>query len=1535
MSFPVSPTNGQIAVVNNVAYEYATANTSWTRVLSIANVIQANVISANVLNVVQAFSITGNIATANYFIGNGAFLTGIAAGYSNTDVANYLPTYTGNLVSLTGPVTTTSNVTGGNILFGTGVVSGTGTVYAATVSTTGNVNSGYISTGEASVGNLFSGGYVSATGNITGNYILGNGALLTGVITSVSNINNGTSNVTVVSSGGNVTVGVGGTGNVAVFSTDAVTVKGNVLPSANITYDLGTSTQRWKDLWLSNSTIYLGNAQISANATAVTITNPAGGTTVLQGETPSITGAVVSASGNVTGGNILTAGLISATGNATGGNLLTGGLVSATANITGGNILTGGLISATSNITGGNLITANRTQSSNIVVTGGITAPAWGTTGIGIRTVASTYVDSTTANFGTAGTNHVHVLSIPTLSAANTAVTILTAATLYIAGAPTGGANGTVITRPYALLVNSGNVGVTANVDAGNLRTGGLISAAGAITGAAITGSSLSVTGNVTANNFVGNLTGIANTANYIYVNESVDDSVAYNLAYISPSGGGGTYKQIFVDNGQLTFNPGTNTLDVTQGNITTVNATTLSATGNVIGGNITTAGLISATGNATGGNLITAGLATVTGNIQGGNVRTAGLISATGNIQGGNLRTAGLISATGNITGGNLSGTNITGTLATAAQTNITSVGTLGALTVTANTTSGNLLTGGLINATGNITGGNVNTNQVVGTGLTLVSTGDLSLSATGNINVNNEYINNVPTPVADGDAVNKLYVDNFVTGLNVHDAVTAATPTTLATITSGAITYYNGPGANGVAATLTTTGTFDLIDTVNVQTAGTRILVLNEANAVTNCVYVWSNATAITRASDYNSVPEVEAGDFMFVTSGNVYGNTGWIQTSTVSNIGYAGNNITFTQFSGSGTYNAGTGLTLTGTTFSVNASQTQVTSVGTLGSLTVTANTTSGNLLTGGLINATSNITGGNLLTAGLISATGNITGGNLSGTNIVGTLTTAAQTNITSVGTLGALTVTANTTSGNLLTGGLISATGDITGGNLSGTNIAGTLTTATQTNITSVGTLGSLTVTANTTSGNLLTGGLISATGNITGGNVIADGVRVYKWTTVANTAPSGAVPGDNWYDSYADKLYLYVNDGTGNQWVDQSFPTTFASLTVSGNTSSGNLLTVGLVSATGNITGDYIFGNGSQLTGVITSVSNINSGTSNVTVVSSGGNISVGVGGTANVAVFATTGEYVTGLISASGNITGDNLITGGLVSATANITGGNIITAGLITASGNIASGNFVGTLNGSGANVTSISATNISSGTLAQARLANAAVTLGSTALTLGSTVTTVAGLTSVTSTTFVGALTGAATSATTAATVTTAAQPNITSVGTLTGLTINAATTAITNGAANGVGNIGTSANSFNTIFAKATSAQYADLAEMYVSDADYLPGTVLEFGGSHEVTISNTAASALIAGVVSTNPAHLMNSTAQGKHLAAIALVGRVPTLVVGPVTKGAMMVSAGNGHAQASATPAMGTVIGKAVEDFTGAAGTIEIAVGRL
>lgn len=74
---------------------------------------------------------------------------------------------------------------------------------------------------------------------------------------------------------------------------------------------------------------------------------------------------------------------------------------------------------------------------------------------------------------------------------------------------------------------------------------------------------------------------------------------------------------------------------------------------------------------------------------------------------------------------------------------------------------------------------------------------------------------------------------------------------------------------------------------------------------------------------------------------------------------------------------------------------------------------------------------------------------------------------------------------------------------------------------------------------------------------------------------------------------------------------------------------------------------------------------------------------------------------------------------------------------------------------------------------------------------------------------------------------------------------------------------------------------------------------------------------------------------MNSGLIGAHTVAVALTGRVPCRVEGPVTRGAMMVSAGNGRARAETNPSMGTVIGKAVQSFDGDIGTIEIVVGRL
>ena len=129
--------------------------------------------------------------------------------------------------------------------------------------------------------------------------------------------------------------------------------------------------------------------------------------------------------------------------------------------------------------------------------------------------------------------------------------------------------------------------------------------------------------------------------------------------------------------------------------------------------------------------------------------------------------------------------------------------------------------------------------------------------------------------------------------------------------------------------------------------------------------------------------------------------------------------------------------------------------------------------------------------------------------------------------------------------------------------------------------------------------------------------------------------------------------------------------------------------------------------------------------------------------------------------------------------------------------------------------------------------------------------------------------------------------------------------------------------------------SSSAKYADLAERYTADSEYDPGTVLIFDGALEVTVSNQDASPKVAGVVSTDPAYLMNSDLQGPLTVALTLTGRVPTKVFGPVHKGDMMVSTVDGRARAESNPAMGTVIGKALEDFDGTEGVIEVVVGRL
>ena len=295
------------------------------------------------------------------------------------------------------------------------------------------------------------------------------------------------------------------------------------------------------------------------------------------------------------------------------------------------------------------------------------------------------------------------------------------------------------------------------------------------------------------------------------------------------------------------------------------------------------------------------------------------------------------------------------------------------------------------------------------------------------------------------------------------------------------------------------------------------------------------------------------------------------------------------------------------------------------------TFTGNVSAGNFLSSGLVSATSNVIGGNISTAGLVTATGNITGGNLNaaGLSLSGNVLSAINmtANITTTG--------GNLQAGNLLTGGIASATGNITGGNLRTTGQVSATGNITGGNLNAAGLslssniVSALNVTSNISGGNVTTPGLISATGNVTGGNLI---------TSAAILA---------------------------------------ASVSASGNVTGGNLSTAGQVSATGNITGNYLLGNGSQLTG-ISSLTAISAGTTNMTVNGSGGNISATIGGTSNVAVFASTGINVLGTVSASGNITGSNINTGAQVVATGNITGGNINTGAQVVATGNITGGNL-----------------------------------------------------------------------------------------------------------------------------------------------------------------------------------------------------------------------------------------------------------------
>ena len=351
--------------------------------------------------------------------------------------------------------------------------------------------------------------------------------------------------------------------------------------------------------------------------------------------------------------------------------------------------------------------------------------------------------------------------------------------------------------------------------------------------------------------------------------------------------------------------------------------------------------------------------------------------------------------------------------------------------------------------------------------------------------------------------------------------------------------------------------------------------------------------------------------------------------------------------------------------------------------------------------------------------------------------------------------------------------------------------------------------------------------------------------------------------------------------------------------TVTANVTGGNLITTGFASATGNITGGNI-----STVGLITAAGNI-----------VGGNIN------SSAAISAV------GLITAGGNVTAANVITNGIVTAAGNITGGNIITGGQLTASGAVnATGNVTGGNVRSGGIISAAGAVTASGNIIA----GSGAFFLGDGGLLSNvSAAISVTRIENGTSNVAVGASGGNITMAV-------AGTANVVVVST-TGIVTNGLTVpSITKSGSNAVGNIGSSSNYFNQVFATATTALYADVAERFAADEVLAPGTVVELGGTQEITRSQTDLSDNVFGVISTRPAYTMNGGAGDDDThPKVAMTGRVPVLVTGVVKKGDRLVSAGNGIARAALpgeATAFNTIGRSLVDKTTQESGTIEAIV---
>ena len=442
----------------------------------------------------------------------------------------------------------------------------------------------------------------------------------------------------------------------------------------------------------------------------------------------------------------------------------------------------------------------------------------------------------------------------------------------------------------------------------------------------------------VTANTFTGNLSGSATTAGTVTTNAQPNITSVGNLETLTVVG------------------------NLSAGNIS--NVSTASVT-NLLSSNVTASSALQvtsttiSTSTSTGAMVVTGG-AGIGGNLYlGGQLNVQGLIS--GNIASSGTSTFATITANtlANITSTTESTSKTTGALVVAGgvgvvgnlNANVFYGSALGLTNIPAANISGTVANAAYATDAGNAVVANTAITVTANAQPNITSVGTLSsLVMSGNLDMGNAYILNVPAPTATHHPANKAYVDEVAEGLKAKPAAELATTGPLTA------TYNNGTAGTGATLTATTNGAFPIIDgvTLTSTTPGLNgVLVKNQTDPAENGRY---NLTQqgdetkpwiLTRCGICDNANEIP-GSYVFVKAGTLYGGTGWTAyVDDPSTFTVGTDDITWFQFSGVGTYTAGTGLTLAGTEFSVNSNLSHVTTVGNLGSLSVTGNVAIGNI------------------------------------------------------------------------------------------------------------------------------------------------------------------------------------------------------------------------------------------------------------------------------------------------------------------------------------------------------------------------------------------------------------------------------------------------------------------------------------------------------------------------------------------------------------------------------------------------------------